>query len=70
VVNPGSVGAPTVRPAAWWALLGPDIELRTTDYDTEATIAAAATFPDADGLVHWLRHPPSYEERVAAVTNA
>jgi len=70
VVNPGSVGAPTVRPAAWWALLGPDVELRTTDYDTEATIAAAATFPDADGMARWLRDPPSYAERVAAVTGA
>jgi putative phosphoesterase len=71
VVNPGSVGAPTVRPAAWWALLGPDVDLRTTAYDTEATIAAATTFfPDEDGLVRWLREPPSYEARVRALTNA
>jgi putative phosphoesterase len=71
VVNAGSVGAPTVRPAAWWALLGPDVELRTTTYDTEATITAAAEFfPDEDGLVRWLRNPPSYEARVAALTNA
>ena len=71
VVNPGSVGAPTIRPVAWWALLGPDVELRTAAYDTEATIAAAATFfPDEDGLVRWLREPPSYAQRVAAVTAA
>ena len=70
VVNPGSVGAPTVRPVAWWALLGPDVELRTTAYDTEATIAAASKFfSDADGLVRWLRNPPSYEARVARLAN-
>ena len=70
VVNPGSVGAPTVRAVAWWAMLGPDVELRTTGYDTEATIAAARTFfPDEDGLVRWLREPPSYEARVTALTN-
>jgi predicted phosphodiesterase len=40
VVNPGSVGSPTDRATAWWALVGPDVELRTTDYDTEATSAA------------------------------
>jgi putative phosphoesterase len=71
VVNPGSVGAPTIRPAAWWARLGPDVELRSTAYDTEATITAAAEFfADESGLVHWLRTPPSYEARVAALTNA
>jgi putative phosphoesterase len=70
VVNPGSVGAPTVRAVAWWALLGPHVELRTTAYDTEATIAAAAKFLDEDGLVRWLRHPPSYEERLAALSGA
>jgi putative phosphoesterase len=71
VVNPGSVGAPTVRPSAWWALLGPDVDLRDTGYDTEATIAAAREFfPDEDGLVRWLRDPPSYEARVARLANA
>jgi predicted phosphodiesterase len=69
VVNPGSVGAPTVRPAAWWAVLGPDVRLRVTEYDTEAAIAAASRhLPDTRGLVYWLRHPPSYEERVATLT--
>jgi putative phosphoesterase len=50
VVNPGSVGNPTVRPTAWWALIGPDVELRTTDYDTRATADAwrATGFPRTD----------------------
>lgn len=66
VVNPGSVGAPTVRPAAWWAILGPEVELRTTDYDTEAAIEAAlARVSDPSAVYFWLRHCPTYEERVA-----
>jgi putative phosphoesterase len=47
VVNPGSVGSPTVRATAWWARIGPEIELRSTDYDTNATDDAwnATGFP-------------------------
>jgi len=50
VVNPGSVGNPTVRPAAWWALLGPDVELRATEYDSVGTAAAwrETGFPRTD----------------------
>jgi putative phosphoesterase len=34
VVNAGSVGMPYEhRPGAYWALLGPDVELRRTDYE-------------------------------------
>jgi predicted phosphodiesterase len=36
VVNPGSVGMPYGHPGAGWALLGPDVTLRRTGYDTEA----------------------------------
>ena len=40
LVNPGSVGLPyETAPAAYWAMLGPDVELRRTDYDVEGTIA-------------------------------
>jgi len=50
VVNPGSVGNPTDRATAWWALVGPTIELRSTDYDTAATSSAmrATGFPRPD----------------------
>lgn len=66
VVNPGSVGAPTVRPAAWWATLGPDVVLKMTDYDTEAAIETAIPLvPDPSALYYWLRDPPTYEERIA-----
>jgi putative phosphoesterase len=34
VVNAGSVGSPyEAEPGAYWALLGPEVELRRTDYD-------------------------------------
>jgi putative phosphoesterase len=41
IVNAGSVGIPFERPrGAYWALLGPDVELRHTDYDVEGAVAA------------------------------
>jgi len=41
VVNPGSVGFPYEgRPGAYWALLGPEVEFRRTEYDVVATAAA------------------------------
>ena len=45
VVNAGSVGMPYEgRPGAYWALLGPSVELRRTEYDVEA---AAATIRES-----------------------
>jgi diadenosine tetraphosphatase ApaH/serine/threonine PP2A family protein phosphatase len=51
LVNPGSVGMPyEPQPGAYWALLGPDVEFRRTDYDLEAAAAAvrASGFPAAE----------------------
>src|SRR5204862_4096850 len=39
VVNAGSVGMPYGEPGAYWALLGPDVELRRTAYDLDAAAA-------------------------------
>jgi predicted phosphodiesterase len=36
VVNAGSVGMPFGEPGAYWALLGPNVELRRTSYDLDA----------------------------------
>ena len=36
IVNVGSVGMPYSRPGAYWAMLGPGLTLRRTDYDREA----------------------------------
>jgi putative phosphoesterase len=41
IVNPGSIGMPYEgRRGAFWAILGPDVELRHTEYDVDATVAA------------------------------
>jgi putative phosphoesterase len=53
VVNPGSVGLPYEEvPGAYWALLGPDVELRHTEYDVEAMLGEARRlgFPGLDEL--------------------
>jgi putative phosphoesterase len=53
LVNPGSVGMPyEAQPGAYWALLGPDVELRRTSYDLEAAAATirATGFPEAEEL--------------------
>jgi putative phosphoesterase len=41
IVNAGSVGMPYERePGAYWVMLGPDVDLRRTDYDVEAATKA------------------------------
>ncbi|WP_428963225.1 metallophosphoesterase family protein [Micromonospora fluostatini] len=50
VVNPGSVGMPYGGPGAYWALLGPGVQLRRTDFDVAAAcarVAAESTYPEA-----------------------
>jgi putative phosphoesterase len=64
-VNPGSVGLPyEARPGAYWALVGPDVELRRTDYDVAAAFAAyrESGFPDPEQMVELLEQPPSRAE--------
>jgi len=36
IVNPGSVGMAYGEPGAYWAMLGPGVSFRRTDYDREA----------------------------------
>jgi predicted phosphodiesterase len=65
LVNAGSVGMPyEERPAAYWALLGPGVELRSTPYDVEAFAARvrATGFPEADGFADWITGPPGAAE--------
>jgi predicted phosphodiesterase len=49
VVNPGSVGMAYGPPGAYWAILGPAVELRRTAYDARAAAEriAASDYPDA-----------------------
>ncbi len=68
IVNAGSVGTPYQgRRGAFWAVLGPEVELRRTEYDTEAAIAAIreATGAKHEQLVGWLLEPPDPEETAA-----
>jgi len=70
IVNPGSVGLPTVRAAAWWAVVENGIvELRTTDYDTVATAEAmrASRMPETDELADELLHPPTVDQLLARI---
>lgn len=62
-VNPGSVGLPyhSGEPGtAYWALLGPDVRLRTTRYDVSDAVARAhgAADPDAERYAGTLMSPP------------
>ena len=52
IVNPGSVGMPYGEPGAHWALLGPGVDFRRTDYDRESAAAriGKSSWPDAAGF--------------------
>jgi len=66
LVNAGSVGMPYEdEPGASWALLGPDVELRRTEYDLERAAAAirASGFPGADEFAdEHVLHPAGADE--------
>jgi predicted phosphodiesterase len=68
VVNPGSVGMPYGTGGAHWALLGPGVELRRTDYDIDAACAtlAAHGYPGIEGwLDYYVRQTYSDAEALA-----
>lgn len=67
-INPGSVGLPYEgRLGAFWALLGPEIELRRTEYDLAETIAAyrATDDPALEPMIEMLETPPTPAELIA-----
>ncbi len=66
-VNPGSVGMPYEgRVGAYWALLGPDVELRRTDYSLERAVERyrASGDPRAELMVEMLLEPADREEAI------
>ncbi|MGH3134672.1 MAG: metallophosphoesterase family protein [Gaiellaceae bacterium] len=66
-VNPGSVGLPYEgRPGAYWALLGPGVELRRTEYDLDEAVARirASGYPRAEQIVEMLTDPPAPAEAI------
>jgi hypothetical protein len=64
VVNAGSVGEPFGEPGAYWALLGPDVELRRTAYDFEQAVKLirATSYPNAQEDARNILQPPSEAE--------
>ncbi|MEU3688434.1 metallophosphoesterase family protein [Streptomyces narbonensis] len=59
VINPGSIGMPYGRTGAHWALLGPGVELRTTDFDVQAAVARVgrdSSYPDAAEWADYFLH--------------
>jgi predicted phosphodiesterase len=53
VVNPGSVGMPYGRAGAHWALLGPGVALRRTEYGPDAACARIAAESGFPGAAEW-----------------
>jgi predicted phosphodiesterase len=65
IVNAGSVGMPYEgRRGAFWALLGPVVDLRRTEYDVEAaaTTIRASGRPVDEQLAGYLVEPPDPDE--------
>ena len=76
VINAGSVGMPFQSPAgAYWLLLGPDAQLRRTDYDVAAAAAAmrATAYPQLEALAvraSYVLSPPAEEDTLKMSTGA
>ncbi len=65
IVNPGSVGMPYEgRRGAFWAILGPGVEFRRSDYDVEAAVAAIEVMapPLQEQVLRYLLEPPTSDE--------
>ena len=62
IVNAGSVGMPFDAPGASWLLLGPQIELRRTDYDRAGAAARirSTPYPQAEEFAaKYVLNPPT-----------
>jgi predicted phosphodiesterase len=69
VVNAGSVGMPFGPAGADWLILGPDVELRHTNYNLEAAAQRIrqCDYPGADEFAtKYVLNPPSMEEILKA----
>jgi diadenosine tetraphosphatase ApaH/serine/threonine PP2A family protein phosphatase len=67
-INPGSVGMPYEgrAGAAFWAVLGPDVELRSSEYSLEEVLAKvrATDDPAAEAMIAELTSPSSPAELI------
>lgn len=66
LLNPGSVGRPYEADPrhAYWALLGPDVELRRTGYDLDGAVEQmrASGMPELSRIEEMMRTPPAQDE--------
>jgi predicted phosphodiesterase len=72
MVNAGSVGKPyAAEPGAYWALLGPQVELRRTAYDFAAAAEAVrrTAVPEREELAADIIRPPTAEEAITIFEN-
>ena len=73
IVNAGSVGMPFGPPGAYWAILGPAVELRYTRYDLgrAAERVRASSYPDAEEFAtRNILMPPSEDTMLEAFARA
>lgn len=73
IINAGSVGMPFGRPGAYWLLLGPEPELKRTDYDLTAAARRLRAGGDSHAEAFVERsvlHPPSEEEMLNLYASA
>ena len=70
VVNAGSVGNPFGRTGADWLVLGPDVELRHTDYDLDSAVERIreTAFPGAQEFSQYVLSPPPESAMLEAFT--
>jgi predicted phosphodiesterase len=71
VINTGAVGMPYGHAGASWALLGPDVVLRRTEYDTRhaAEVLRSSDMPGlTEFIAECLVHQPSDAEALASFT--
>jgi putative phosphoesterase len=64
-VNSGSVGLPYEgQPGAFWAMFGPDVEMRRTEYDLDETLERyrASGQPNVEQIVELTVEPPGRRE--------
>jgi predicted phosphodiesterase len=61
VVNAGSIGMPFQDAGAYWAVIGPGVELRRTAYDLDSAAARvrATAYPHAELAANAILNPPS-----------
>jgi putative phosphoesterase len=67
MVNAGSVGMPYAdQPGAYWALIGPEVDLRRTAYDFAAAAEAVrrTSYPEREDAAAGIVRPPTAEEAI------